>query len=43
LLKASLEESRYNQKKAAERLGLTYDQLRGLLKKHAKALKDPSA
>jgi psp operon transcriptional activator len=43
MLKASLEESRYNQKKAAERLGLTYDQLRGLLKKYRKALKDPSA
>jgi psp operon transcriptional activator len=43
MLKTSLEESRYNQKKAAEKLGLTYDQLRGLLKKHTKALKDPSA
>jgi len=43
MLKTSLEESRYNQKKAAERLGLTYDQLRGLLKKHTKALNDPSA
>jgi len=43
LLKMSLETSKYNQKKAAEKLGLTYDQLRGLLKKHAKALQDPSA
>jgi len=42
MLKMSLEDSRYNQKKAAEKLGLTYDQLRGLLKKHAKALKNPS-
>ncbi len=43
LLKRALEESRYNQKKAAKQLGLTYDQLRGLLKKHAGALQDPSA
>jgi psp operon transcriptional activator len=43
MLKTSLEDSRYNQKKAAKRLGLSYDQLRGLLKKHAKALKDSSA
>ena len=42
LLKMSLEASKYNQKKAAEKLGLTYDQLRGLLKKHAKALRDLS-
>jgi psp operon transcriptional activator len=42
LLKRALDESRYNQKKAANQLGLTYDQLRGLLKKHAKALQDPS-
>jgi len=40
LLKRSLETSKYNQKKAAKKLGLTYDQLRGLLKKHATALKD---
>ena len=40
LLKVSLETSKYNQKKAAEKLGLTYDQLRGLLKKHAKTLQD---
>jgi psp operon transcriptional activator len=43
LLKISLEASKYNQKKAAEKLGLTYDQLRGLLKKHAKELQEPSA
>ena len=42
-LKRALEESRYNQKKAAKQMGLTYDQLRGLLKKHAKALQYPSA
>ena len=42
LLKTSLETSKYNQKKAAEKLGLTYDQLRGLLKKHAEALQDLS-
>ena len=28
-------ESRHNQKEAAERAGLTYDQFRHLLKKHA--------
>jgi psp operon transcriptional activator len=43
LLKTALEACKYNQKKAAEKLGLTYDQLRGLLKKHAKALQDLSA
>ncbi len=43
LLKMSLETSKYNRKKAAEKLGLTYDQLRGLLKKHAKELQEPSA
>jgi psp operon transcriptional activator len=43
MLKMALEVSKYNQKKAAKKLGLTYDQLRGLLKKHAKALQDPSA
>ncbi len=42
MLKMALEASKYNQKKTAEKLGLTYDQLRGLLKKHAKALQDPS-
>ena len=42
LLKTSLETSKYNQRKAAKKLGLTYDQLRGLLKKHAKALRDLS-
>jgi psp operon transcriptional activator len=42
MVKKSLEASKYNQKKAAEKLGLTYDQLRGLLKKHATALQNPS-
>lgn len=42
MLKMALKASKYNQKKTAEKLGLTYDQLRGLLKKHAKALQDPS-
>ncbi len=34
LLKKALEESKYNQKKAAQKLGLTYDQFRGLYRKH---------
>ncbi|HHL2826652.1 TPA: phage shock protein operon transcriptional activator [Citrobacter murliniae] len=33
-LQTSLEQARFNQKKAAELLGLTYHQLRALLKKH---------
>ena len=41
MLNTALESSRFNQKKAAEKLGLTYDQLRGLLKKHANALQGP--
>lgn len=39
MLKSALESTRYNQRKAARKLGLTYDQVRGLLKKHAAALK----
>jgi len=35
MLKTALESTRYNQRKAAQKLGLTYDQVRGLLKKHA--------
>lgn len=35
LLQQALAQSRFNQSKAAELLGLTYHQLRGLLKKHA--------
>jgi psp operon transcriptional activator len=34
LLKAALKRSSFNQKKAAERLGLTYHQFRGLYRKH---------
>ncbi len=34
LLEQSLKEAKYNQKRAAELLGLTYHQLRALLKKH---------
>ncbi|MBS0850483.1 MULTISPECIES: phage shock protein operon transcriptional activator [Leclercia] len=34
LLEQSLNEAKYNQKRAAELLGLTYHQLRALLKKH---------
>jgi psp operon transcriptional activator len=34
LLRAALEASRFNQRQAARRLGLTYDQLRHHLKKH---------
>ncbi|MDF7760462.1 phage shock protein operon transcriptional activator [Kosakonia cowanii] len=34
LLVLSLQEAEFNQKRAAERLGLTYHQLRALLKKH---------
>ncbi|WP_094099865.1 phage shock protein operon transcriptional activator [Lonsdalea iberica] len=35
LLQQALVQSRFNQRKAAELLGLSYHQLRGLLKKHA--------
>lgn len=34
LLQASLQQAKYNQKQAADLLGLTYHQLRALLKKH---------
>ncbi|WP_454122798.1 phage shock protein operon transcriptional activator [Kosakonia sp. Marseille-Q7440] len=34
LLEQSLQQAEFNQKRAAERLGLTYNQLRALLKKH---------
>jgi len=34
LLKKALRASRFNQKKAAQALGISYDKLRGLLKKH---------
>lgn len=35
LLKSALEQARYNQKKAAQLLGLTYHQFRGLYRRHA--------
>jgi psp operon transcriptional activator len=34
MLRQALEQSRFNQKKAAVKLGLTYDQLRGLIRKY---------
>ena len=34
LINRALEQSKYNQRKAAELLGLTYHQLRGYLKKY---------
>ena len=34
LLQTSLQQAKFNQKRAAELLGLTYHQLRALLKKH---------
>ncbi|EPK7589328.1 TPA: phage shock protein operon transcriptional activator, partial [Klebsiella variicola subsp. variicola] len=34
LLQRSLQQAKYHQKQAAELLGLTYHQLRALLKKH---------
>ncbi|CRY53944.1 phage shock protein operon transcriptional activator [Yersinia intermedia] len=35
MIKHALEQARFNQRKAASLLGLTYHQLRGMLKKHA--------
>ena len=35
LLSRALEDCRFNQKNAAQRLGLSYDQFRGIRKKHA--------
>jgi psp operon transcriptional activator len=34
LIKQALKDCRYNQKQAAGHMGLTYHQLRGLLRKH---------
>ena len=34
LLRQALKESRFHQRKAADLLGLSYDQLRGLLRKY---------
>lgn len=41
MLARALAESRYHQKQAAERLGITYHQFRGLYRKHAEALASP--
>jgi len=38
MLKQALEESRFNQRKAARRLGLTYHQCRGLYRKYRRAI-----
>jgi psp operon transcriptional activator len=38
MLKRALEKARYNQRKAAAYLGLTYDQFRGLYRKYHSAL-----
>jgi psp operon transcriptional activator len=38
MLKQALEKTRFNQKAAAKQLGLTYDQLRGLVRKHQDSL-----
>lgn len=39
MLKQALSETRYHQRKAAQSLGITYHQFRGLYRKHAAALK----
>ena len=38
LVRQALAEARHNQRRAAERLGLTYHQFRGLYRKHADGL-----
>lgn len=38
MVKNALEKSRHNQKRAAKQLGITYDQLRGLIRRHRKLL-----
>ncbi len=40
MLSKALEEARFNQKKAADILGLSYHQFRGLYRKHADSLQD---
>ena len=40
LLREALIESRYNQRRAAEQLGLSYDQLRGLVRKYGEVLSE---
>jgi len=39
LIQKALAEAQYNQKRAAEDMGLTYDQLRGLVRKYSKELR----
>lgn len=43
MLRQALVECRHHQRRAAERLGLTYHQFRGLYRKHAAALTEPDA
>jgi psp operon transcriptional activator len=43
MLRRALAECRHHQRRAAERLGLTYHQFRGLYRKHARVLAAPSA
>jgi psp operon transcriptional activator len=38
LIRKALEQARFNQRRAAERLGLSYDQFRGLYRKHGDRL-----
>jgi psp operon transcriptional activator len=40
MLRRALADCRHHQRRAAERLGLTYHQFRGLYRKHARALGD---
>ena len=40
LLRQALQEARYNQRKAAQLLGLTYHQFRALYRKYLKAVVD---
>jgi psp operon transcriptional activator len=42
LLNAALEQARFNQRVAADLLGLTYDQLRGKLRKHRLDVSEPA-
>jgi len=43
MLKEALQRSRYNQRRAAEMLGLSYDQLRGLVRKYGPLLSGESS
>ena len=40
-VQSALEKTRFNQKKAAEQLGITYDQFRGLYRKYSDQLSEP--